>query len=267
MISVRALYEAAVAGADAGAATRRALEREPPPARRTWLLGVGKAAVPMARAAAVQLRADGRAVAGGLVVAPAVEHLDDAIAVVPGDHPVPGALSAAAARAIGAFLGRPGPDDQLLVLLSGGATALVGAPVAGVTDDDYATLVRGLLRSGADITVMNALRKRVSRWGAGRLAAAVPCPVRCLAVSDVAGDDLATIGSGPCVPDATTATALRALIERERLHDAVPAGVARYLGEVARGERAETPKPGDPRLAHADARVILANRDALDAAA
>ncbi|HEU4630976.1 MAG TPA: DUF4147 domain-containing protein [Gemmatimonadaceae bacterium] len=287
----RALHHAAVTGADAAAATRRALADTPfadspraaTPAdaaapradTRLWIVAAGKAARPMARAALVHLREHGRTVAGGLVVAPADAAADTPVhgppervlRELPGDHPVPGPRSAAAAHALGEFLPRIAAGDVLLVLLSGGATALLGAPVPGLAEDEYLRLVERLLGSGADIGVMNALRKRVSRWGAGRLAAAVPCVVHCLAISDVAGDDLATIGSGPCVPDALTSAMLRDLLAREALAPLLPPGVARYLEDVARGERPETPKPGDACFARVRARVILSNRDAVAAAA
>ena len=96
------------------------------------------------------------------------------------------------------------------MLLSGGATSLLAAPVEGVTPGELTALYRLLLGSGLDITAMNRIRKRFSRWGGGRLARALaPARVRVFVVSDVIGDDLPSIGSGPCVPDATTAAEVR----------------------------------------------------------
>lgn len=246
-----------------------ALARDPLPLGRLWLAALGKAAGPMARAAVAALAAAGREPAGGLLVAPAVEPVPHpALASVAGDHPVPGAGSLAAAGRLGALAARVGPDDVLLVLLSGGASALVAAPAPGVSADELAALSDRLLRSGADIGAMNALRRRFARWGAGRLAAAVaPATVRCLAVSDVAGDDPAVIGSGPCAPDPLTAADLLALADAPPLAGALSPALRSWLEGAARGERPETPKPGDRALAGAATTIVLANRDALDAAA
>ena len=103
------------------------------------------------------------------------------------------------------------------MLLSGGATSLLAAPVDGVTPADLTALYSLLLGSGLDITAMNRIRKRFSRWGGGRLAQALaPARVRVFIVSDVIGDDLPSIGSGPCVPDPTTAAEVRRVLERAR---------------------------------------------------
>ena len=108
-----------------------------------------------------------------------------------GDHPIPGRNSFAAAAKIGeATLGRRG-IDVAIVLMSGGASSLIGAPLRGMNEADLTLLYELLLGSGLDIAAMNAVRKRFSRWGAGRLALALaPAATHCLAISDVAGDDL-----------------------------------------------------------------------------
>ena len=259
------LFRAAVAGADAGSAAA-ALGRDPLPRGPVRVLAVGKAAAPMAAAAIRRLKEEGREIVGGLAVGVAPgPPLAPGIELLAGDHPVPGARSFAAARRLADEVAHHRPHEVALVLLSGGASSLVAAPVAGVREAELAALFERLLASGADIGRMNAVRKRFLRWGAGRLAAALaPAEVRCLAVSDVAGDDPATIGSGPCVADPWTAAAVLAA--------AGPLGVLSpalrsRLDVEARGERPETPKPGDPRLAHARTEVVLANRHALDAAA
>ena len=266
---VRELLAAAIAGADAGAATRRALESEALPPGRVWMLAVGKAAPAMGIAAAAALRAHGRELAGGLVVgAEPAPSPAPAVAAVTGDHPVPHRRSAAAAAALGSVVERVASRDVVLVLLSGGATALVGAPVAGVDESELAPLFERLLRSGADIGTMNVVRRRFLRWGGGRLAAALaPAAVRCLAISDVAGDDPAVIGSGPCVPDPTTAAGLLAAIARPPLAGALTPALRAHLAAVARGDLPESPKAGDGAFADARTTVVLTNRDALHAAA
>lgn len=263
-------YRAAVSGADAGAATAHAIaETGLPAAERWWIASLGKAAGPMAHSGVVTLATLGIEPAGGLVVAPEAHPTPHpALESVAGDHPVPGQRSFDAARRLAALTTRVGPADALLVLLSGGTSALIGAPVAEVDGADLQALHEGLLRSGADIHVMNALRKRFSRWGAGRLAAAVaPARVVCLAVSDVAGDELASIGSGPCVGDPMTAADVQALVDRHGLREHVPLALREQLALVAAGEAAETPRPDDPLFARVEARVILRNEDALSAAA
>ena len=260
------LFRAAVAGADAGAAVAVALDRDPLPVAPVRILAAGKAASTMADAAVRWLQAEGRPIAGGLVVG--VEPGPPIVAgveVVAGDHPVPGARSFAAARRLAEEVGRHAADEVALVLLSGGATSLVAGPVEGVGEADVVRLFERLLASGADIGRMNAIRKRYLRWGAGRLAAALaPAAVRCLAISDVAGDDPATIGSGPCTADSWTAD--RVLAATDALGALDPTLRARLLAGGP-GALPETPKPGDPRLARVRTEVVLANRHALHAAA
>lgn len=192
------------------------------------------------------------------------------IRVLFGDHPVPGNGSFSATRRVVEALRRLPPDATILFLLSGGASALFAAPAQGITRADKQALNAHLLRAGASIDVMNAVRKHVSAVKGGRLALlAAPRTVVTLALSDVPGDALATIGSGPTVADPTTfATALRRLRAVTPDRDAVPDRVWRLLEDGARGDRDdETPKPGDPRLARARAAVIGTNRGALDGAA
>ncbi len=154
------------------------------------------------------------------------------------------------------------------VLLSGGTTSLLGAPVDGITGAELTGIYALLLGSGLDITAMNRIRKRFSRWGAGRLAVALaPARVRVYVVSDVIGDDLASIGSGPCVPDPSTATEVRGLLERSGLWDRIPESARRQVREASEGGKAETPKPGDPAFARVTLELIASNRLALEAAA
>jgi hydroxypyruvate reductase len=185
-----------------------------------------------------------------------------------GDHPVPGRHSFAAAAKIAEITpGRRG-NDVAIVLLSGGASSLIGAPLRGMNDADLVTLFELLLGSGLDIASVNAVRKRFSRWGGGRLALALaPAATHCLAVSDVADDDLAVIGSGPCVPDELSVKDVTSLLQRANLLGRVPQTHRDYLNAVARGTIPETPTKSHPAFAHVTARVIGNTRLAVEGAA
>lgn len=261
------LFRAAVAGGDPYAATRRALERAALGAR-TWIVASGKAAVPMARAAIDALAARQRSPLGGVVITAERGASADPLPVITGDHPVPGEGSQGAADAIAGLVALIQPGDEVIVLISGGASSLMAAPVAGLSAAAMHDLFRELHRAGAAIGVMNAFRKRVMRWGAGRLALALAhAHVTCLIASDVIGDDPAAIASGPCSGDPLTAADLVALAQRERLWGAIPDDVRQLLDRVLAGQAPETPKPGLPALERVEPRIILGNRDALDAVA
>lgn len=188
-----------------------------------------------------------------------------AIRILHGEHPVPGPGSFSATQRILAEIRRLPADATILFLLSGGASALLAAPAAGLTRTDKQVLNEHLLRAGASIDVMNAVRKHVSAVKGGRLALlAAPREIVTLALSDVPGNALATVGSGPAVADPSTfASALRRLRAATPDASAVPANVWRVLAEGARGMCEETPKPGDRRLANSRAVLIGTNRTAL----
>ena len=230
---------------------------------------MGKAALPMAATAVEVLREWDHEPAGGLVVAPeagANPHPD--LTLVVGDHPEPGPGSFAAATALGEVTAGVRPDDEVWVLLSGGTTSLIGAPEAGLSGPDLSAVYTLLLGSGLDIIAMNRIRKRFSRWGAGKLARALsPARLRVYVVSDVIGDDLASIGSGPCVPDSTTAAEVRRLLEQAALWSRIPESARQFVASVDSGERAETPKPGDAAFARVTLELVVSNRLALEAAA
>jgi glycerate-2-kinase len=223
----------------------------------------------MARAAVEVLRERGDTPASGLVVPPAPAPTPDpALRLVPGDHPEPGPGSRAAAEALAEASARVGPEDEVWVLLSGGTTSLIGAPLDGIPDADLASLYAVLLGSGLDIAAMNRVRKRFSRWGAGRLASVLaPARVRVYVVSDVIGDDLASIGSGPCVPDPSSAADVRGLLEHAGLWSRIPDSTRALLAAVERGQMPETPKPGDQAFARVTLELIASNQLALEAAA
>ena len=267
---LRQLYEAAVAGAATGPVTSRAVSALAIPRdRRVWIVAVGKAAHAMAAAAVASLNRTLNQIVGGLIVA----HEDapspyGTLSVVRGDHPVPGARSFAAAQRIGELAARMKSGDVALALVSGGASSLIAAPLRGMSENDLTRMYELLLGSGLDINAMNTVRKRFMRWGGGRLALAIaPAGTLCLAVSDVIGDDISTIGSGPCVPDPTTADDCIEILENANLLDRLAKPFRTYLLDVSRGAEPETPKRGHPAFAHGSARVIANNRGALEAAA
>lgn len=264
------LYAAATAAAAPGPALAARLDRvKLEPGRRVWLLALGKASVPMARAALENLRSRGSDPAGGLIVSPEVGPvLHSTLRCLSGDHPEPGPSSLAAADAVAQFAARVAPDDEVWILLSGGTTSLIGAPEAGISAAELARIYSLLLGSGLDITAMNRIRKRFSRWGGGKLARALaPARVRVYLVSDVIGDDLAAIGSGPCVPDPTTAAEVRELLQRSNLWSSLPASARALVTSAERGKIPETPKPGDQAFARVSLELVVSNRLALEAAA
>ncbi|HUN47440.1 MAG TPA: glycerate kinase, partial [Stellaceae bacterium] len=184
------------------------------------------------------------------------------IEVVEASHPVPDAAGTRAAARILETVRGLGPDDLVLCLVSGGGSALLALPAEGLSLDDKRAVTKELLRSGANITEMNCLRKHLSAIKGGRLAAAAaPARLVTLAISDVPGDDPATIGSGPTVPDPSTFADARAILAKYRIEP--PPAVAAHLAAA----REESPKPGDPRLANTRYVMIATPQAALEAAA
>jgi hydroxypyruvate reductase len=183
------------------------------------------------------------------------------IPVVEAGHPVPDEAGIAGAERTLALADVAGADDLVLVLLSGGASANWIAPAAGITLAQKQAVTRALLRSGAAIGEINAVRKHLSRIKGGRLAQrAHPARVLTLAISDVPGDDPAVIGSGPTVPDPTTLADARAIVRRHRLD--LPDAAVRALEHPAN----ETPKPGDAVFAGTEFAIVARPADALAAA-
>lgn len=264
------IYRAAVRGADAGVAVAEALaDVEFRAGSRPWLLAMGKAAHTMSQAAVASLAARGIAPLGGVVVGAHDERSPhELLESATGEHPLPGSQSFKAAERIGVIVARVRPEDEVLVLLSGGGSSLAAAPVDGIEADDLVALNATLLGSGADIVVMNSVRKRFSRWAAGRLARALaPARVICLIVSDVHNDDPTFVASGPCSPDPLFAADVEELLTEHALVELLPPRMRAQLQAVKRGEAPETPKPGDPVFEHVTRRVILGNTHALQAAA
>jgi len=255
-------FDAAVAAADP---LRVMTSRLPaPPAGRTQVVGAGKAAASMARAVELAWPAD--APLDGLVVTRYAHGLPtERVRVVEAGHPVPDEAGEAAAAEILARAGALGPDDLLLALVSGGGSSLLSLPVAGVSITDLKAVTRQLLASGAPIQEMNVVRKHLSRIQGGRLAQATAARVCALVISDVAGDDLSAIASGPCAPDPSTYGDAIAVLARRGVQP--PTSVAAHLARGARGEVAETPKPGDPLFARVETRLVATAHRSLEAAA
>lgn len=254
---LRTLFEVAVDAAGAGSAVPPHLPA--PPKGRTVVIGAGKAAAAMA--ASVE-RAWGGPLSGVVVTPYGHGAPTSRIEVMEAAHPVPDAAGAQAAERIWAAVQGLSKEDLVLALMSGGASALLARPAAGLTLDDKRHLTKSLLRSGATISEMNCVRKHLSAIKGGRLAAAAaPAPVVTLVISDVPGDDPATVGSGPTIADPTTFAEARSILARYRIE--LPPSVARHM-EAASDE---TPKPGDPRLAGGRAVIVADARRALEAAA
>ncbi len=260
----------ALGAADPYAATLRALALRPDalvaggrafrlaPTARVVVVGAGKAAAPMARATEEVL---GDRLAAGLVVVRRV-------ALREAGHPIPDAAGCSAAREMLGLLSGLGPDDLVIALVSGGGSALLPLPRAGVTFDDIAATTQLLLRSGATITEVNAVRKHLSQIGGGQLArAAAPARVITLVVSDIVGSPLDAIASGPTAPDPTTYADALGILGRYGIADRVPAAAREVLRHGEQGRLPETPKPGDPVFEKAHAAIVADNATAARAAA
>jgi glycerate 2-kinase len=261
---LRHLFDVAVARAQP--AQVLAAHLPPPPKGRTVVLGAGKAAGAMAQALDAAWPAD--APLRGLVVTryghtpPRQAGAPERIEVVEAAHPVPDAAGEQAARRLLALTEGLTADDLVLCLISGGGSALLTLPAEGLSLADKQRINRELLASGAAIDEMNTLRKHLSRVKGGRLAAACgPAQVLTLAISDVPGDEVSVIASGPTVPDQSSCAEALAIARRYRI--ALPPAVVAALESGA----LETPKPGDALFARHQVRLIATPRQSLLAAA
>jgi glycerate-2-kinase len=278
----RACHAAAVAAAEAGSLVAARLRRDgeglslagpgdvgtlchPGP---VVIVGAGKAADAMAAAAVAVV---GDSFHGGALVlprggaGPAVPGLE----IGHGGHPLPDAGGVAATERLLTRVREVGPDTLLLVVLSGGASALLVAPAAGIDVADKRQLTASLLAAGADIMALNTVRKHCSRVKGGGLlmAAARARAVWTLVLSDVVGDDPAVIASGPTVADPTTFADAAIVLERHLAPSDVPPAIHGHLVRGCAGEVPETLKAGDPPLRRARTVVIGGNREAVTAAA
>ncbi len=211
---LRQLFDAALRAADPAVVLPPALPEKP--AGRCVVVGAGKAAATMA--AAVDRAWPDVALSGAVVTRYGHAVPAGRIEVLQAGHPVPDANSEAAARRMLAAVQGLGPDDLVLALISGGGSAVMALPAPGLTLSGKAAITRALLASGASIAEINAVRRHVSAIKGGRLAAAAtPARVVTLAISDVPGDDAASIASGPTVADPTTEAEARAIMARYRI--------------------------------------------------
>ena len=288
-----AIMAAALDAADPAGAVRRSLAREGDAivvagrryehVGRVFVVGAGKAGAPMAQAAAEIL---GERVAGGLVVvkeghtgrmkdeggrmresdAHFILH-PSSFTLLEAGHPIPDARGAAAAERMAGLLGGLRADDLVLVLLSGGGSALLTWPAEGLALEDLRAMTAALLRCGATIGEINALRKHTTRLFGGQLARlAQPAQVATLIVSDVVGSPLDVVASGPTAPDPTTFADAWTVAERYELAPALPAALVERLRQGTRGAISDTPKPGDALWARVHNAVIAGNAAAADAA-
>jgi glycerate 2-kinase len=237
-----------------------------PPKGRTLVLGAGKAGGAMAQAVEALWPQD--APLSGLVVTryghtpPRPAGLASRIEVVEASHPVPDEAGLAAAKRILGLTQGLTKDDLVLCLISGGGSALLTLPVDGLAFSEKQRINQELLNSGANIIEMNCVRKHLSQIKGGWLAAAcAPAKVVTLTISDVPGDDVSVIASGPTVPDATTCADALAILKRYGIQVPVAIEAALQSGAL------ETPKPGDPRFTGHEVHLIATPQQSLEAAA
>jgi hydroxypyruvate reductase len=232
---------------------------------RLVVVGAGKAAASLARALEESL---GERISSGRIVVKHGHGLPlERIVVEEGGHPLPDAAGLAGTRRLIGDLRDMRSGDRVFFLLTGGASALLVAPAEGLTLDDKIETTRLLLGCGATIQEMNTLRKHLSGVKGGRLLERlVPAQAMALIISDVVGDDLASIGSGPTVPDPTTYADCREILDRYGLTQKVPPKVIERITEGVEGRRSETPKPGDSVFDQSKHLILASNRNSVDAA-
>jgi len=272
------LFASAVAAVEPAAAVRRQCQVEGDTlivgaaridlrqVERVIVVGAGKASAPMAQAIENLL---GERVAGGVVV---VKHGHASplrrVRCLEAGHPVPDAAGEMAALALESALSGLSARDLVIACISGGASALLPAPRPPLTLADKQAVTRALLGCGAAIAEINAVRKHLSRLKGGQLARlAMPARVVALILSDVIGDDLTAIASGPTAPDPTTFAEVAAIIARHDIASRLPTAVAELVARGVAGCEPETPKPGDPCFAGVVNQLVGSNRLALAAAA
>ena len=254
---LRSLFDAAIAAADPACVLAQHLP--PPPKGRTIVIGAGKAAAAMARAVEAAWPGD----CSGLVVTRYGYSVPTRkIEVIEAAHPVPDAAGLDGAQKLLACVEGLTPDDLVLCLISGGASALLPLPLEGLDLADEQAVGRALLKCGATISEMNCVRRHLSAIKGGRLARAChPAHLVTLLISDIPGDDPTDIGSGPTIADPTTCADALAIVARYDID------VPDRVREILTSGRGESVKPGDPRLANSEIRMIATPQMALDTAA
>ena len=230
--------------------------------RNVYVIGAGKASAQMAQPIERLL---GKRISGGLINikyghAASLRRIE----LNECGHPIPDRNGELGAQRIVEIARQAGPHDLVVCLISGGASALLPLPASPVTLEEKQETTRLLLQCGANIHELNCVRKHISAVKGGQLAQlAWPATVLALILSDVIGDDLDVIGSGPTVPDRSTFAQARAILARYGIAGKVPAAVSERL----KGRASETPKPGDKVFAHVQNLIVGSNRLAVDAAA
>ena len=231
---------------------------------RIKVLGAGKAAASMARA--LEAAMPPSVTYDGLVVtryghsAPTQK-----IKVVEASHPVPDAAGQAAAQQIYDEASALTAEDLLIVLISGGGSSLLSLPVDGVSIDDLQQITQALLASGTPIEQMNIVRKHLSRIQGGRLAQVTLAQVLVFVISDVAGDELSAIASGPCAPDPSTFADAQLVMQRWSIDP--PVSIKKLMADGVAGLVADTPKPDDPIFNKVQHCLIACAHQSLEAAA
>jgi glycerate 2-kinase len=274
---LHAIFQAALTAVDPGEAIRTHVRRDGNQlhvADRTYdlrqydavyVIGVGKAGAAMAVAIEGLL---GDHLRGGHIIVKyghggPVAH----VTLHEADHPIPDEAGVRATRILLDFVNGRGPRELLICLISGGGSALSPAPVEGITLAEKQEVTRLLLACGATIHEINALRKHISQIKGGQLARlASPATLVTLVLSDVVGDALDVIASGPTVPDTSTFADCVEILRKYRLLDTVPMAIRRHLDAGVSGAVPETPKPGDAVFARTQTVLIGRNMQALEAA-
>jgi hydroxypyruvate reductase len=260
---LRDLFDAALAAARPATCLAPYIDKLQPPKGRTVVIGAGKASAAMARAVEDRWH---HPIEGLVVTRYGYGQTCKHIEIVEAAHPVPDEKGSAAAGRLLEKVNGLSPDDLVLCLISGGASALITLPAPGLSLSDLQEINRALLRSGANIGDMNTVRKHLSAIKGGRLAvAAQPARVLSWLISDVPNDDPGVIGSGPTVPDPTTFADALAVLAKYRIDP--PAAVRRHLEAGAAGKIEETPKPGDLRFARVETVLVATPKRSLEAAA
>ncbi len=259
------IFEGALRAADPYEATRAKLRPLPKTVEKVYVVGAGKAAAAMARAVE---DAYGDKISAGLVVTK-YGHGGPLrrIACREAAHPVPDAEGVKAARELAGLCLGAGPNDLVIALISGGASALLPAPAGHLTLEQKQKTTRLLLECGANIHELNCVRKHLSSLKGGQLALLCdPAPLRTFILSDVIGDPLDVIGSGPTVPDETTFAEAWSVIYKYDLATKIPASVRGHLEQGVNHAIPDTPKPGDPLFANVSNILVGSNRLSLYAA-
>jgi glycerate 2-kinase len=233
---------------------------------RIFVIGAGKGAGFLAQGLESLL---GERIVDGVIVLPHGQDIAlHRLAAVYAEHPLPGPGSLAGAARIATLLTQKQPQDLVCFCLTGGASSLLVSPAPGLSLEDKVLTNNALIACGADIAAINTVRKHLSQIKGGGLARWVfPSSLVSFILSDVIGDDLSTIGSGPTVPDPTTFADAWRIVEQFNLLTQLPSAVIHHLSQGLAGLRAETPKPGDPIFANVSNILIGSNRLALEAAA